>query len=164
MTYDITQSVKNGWMSKLNVFKKTKNWNIENQILHQNSPRIPRDSPLYDSWWGGKTWNKDFNWKYEISNTEFVLDFDDLARLQYPSKIHPKSSLNHQTLSLGSLFGSGRVQEALWECPGESWGCPGLHFGMILSSQIHPKSMKNRHQKTMRFEKRFFLVFRWFWS
>ena len=61
-----------------------------------------------------------------------------------PIHIDPKSILNHPKSSLGGLFGPGCVQEALRECPGESWGCPGLHFGMILSSKIHPKSMTNR--------------------
>ena len=72
MNYGITQFLKNGWVSKLNVFKKTKSWNIENRILHQNSSRLSRDSPLYNPWGGGKTWNKDLNRYDEISNIEFI--------------------------------------------------------------------------------------------
>ena len=63
---------------KLHVFIILKNQNIENRIIHQSSPRLPRDSPLYDPWWRGKTWNKDFNGNYEISNTNFFVVFDEL--------------------------------------------------------------------------------------
>jgi len=75
MNYDITQFVKNGWVSNLDVFKKTKSWNIQNQILHQISARLPRDSPLYDPWWWGKTWNTGLNRNDEISNIEFIFVF-----------------------------------------------------------------------------------------
>ena len=37
----------------------------------------------------------------------------DPFRCPYPSKIDPKSSWNHQKLSSGSRFGSGRVEDAL---------------------------------------------------
>ena len=73
-----------------------------------------------------------------------------------PSKIDPKSSWNHQKSSSGRLFGHRRVQEVFHECPGGTWEHSGPRFGMVLGSRIHPKLMKNRHRKTIRFQDRFF--------
>ena len=69
------------WHPDIYDFWKTQRFhNFEkiNRILHQISPRLPRDSPLYDPWRRGKTWNTDLNRNHEISNTNFLFVFHEL--------------------------------------------------------------------------------------
>ena len=79
-----------------------------------------------------------------------------------PTKIDPKSSWNHQKSSLGSLVGPRGAQEAFHECPGGTWGHPGLRCGMVWGSRIHPKLITNRHRKKISFPERFFNDFKLF--
>ena len=80
-----------------------------------------------------------------------------------PSKSHSKSNPSHQKLSWGSLFGTGRVQETLQDCPGTTpgrlGGIPDLILGWFWGANPS-KTEENPHPKIKRFQNMFFNVFR----
>ena len=67
-----------------------------------------------------------------------------------------KSILGSSGLVLGSFWGR------FWDRFGVGLGLFLIRFGMVLGSRIHPKLMKNRHLKTIRFQERFLHDFRCF--
>ena len=81
-----------------------------------------------------------------------------LGLILVPKSVQNRSqaNLNHSKSSLGSFFSSWVRSGGAPGVPWEGLGRPGPHFGMVVGSQIHTKSIQNRHPKPIRLWKQFF--------